>query len=116
MISEFIKLAEKKQEKSEEISESEIEAAFMKWVSTQKRLEAVKLVQLYQRGFLDRTILIEGGRVAFIEFKKLGKTLSQTQKKWPIIFKRLGIPFFVCDKIGQAERICEQLLELDTHK
>ena len=108
MNTKFIELAEKKRVKK--ILEKDIEMAFVNWAKD-KNIEVPKLALLYKRSFPDRTILLPGGQAVFIEFKRKGKPLTQNQKEWANKIKSLGFPFFVCDEIGQAERIITKLIK-----
>lgn len=69
---------------------------------------ALKLVILNVIGFPDRTILLPGGRILFVEIKrtKMSKTYHM-QKIWKKRLNRLG---FVCEFVQSVEEV-EQLIE-----
>lgn len=108
-VNDFVKRATKTENKKLEIPEANIENAFVKYAK-KKGCQANKLILLAGRGWPDRTVLCQNGRVFFVEFKRKGKTLSSTQK---IIRRKLedyGFEYYVCDEIGQAEQILETIL------
>ena len=43
----------------------------------------------------------------FIEFKKKGGKLTPTQKPWKRTIEELGFQYFICDEIGQAEKLLQ---------
>lgn len=109
-ISDFIKNAKKNIAKKQEIPEIKIENKFVSYAK-QKGCKALKLVFLVGRGFPDRTVLCPGGQIFFIEFKKKGKKLSPMQEEVKIRLVGFGFSYFVCDRIGQAEKILERFLK-----
>ena len=109
-IEEFITNQEKAEKKAKVVSEDDIEGDFVKY-ARRNGCKAVKLVLLRLRGFPDRTVLIPGGKVLFIEFKKLGGKLTTQQKKWVSTLRAFGFRVHICDKKGQAERVLDSALE-----
>jgi len=109
-VNDFIKNAEKRLAKKAEIKEEDIEDAFVKYAKNNK-CKALKLIFLSKKGFPDRSVLCPGGRIFFIEFKRKNKKPTKLQEKVrDTIIKPLGFKYFVCDKIGQAEKHLEQFL------
>ena len=96
------------------VMEADIERAYVKFIKG-TGCNALKLVLLNQRGFPDRTVLFNG-KVIFVEFKIKGGKLRPSQKAWELTLTKLGFKYFLCDEIGQAEKITieEFNLELDT--
>ena len=72
--------------------------------------KALKLILLNLRGFPDRTVLCPDGRVFFIEFKRAGGRQSPAQKAAERMLRGFGFEYYVCDKIGQAERILDAFI------
>jgi len=107
----FLEDADKHLKKKEQIAEADIEAKFVKY-ATSRNCKAYKLRLLYGRGFPDRTVLCPGGKVLFVEFKREGKKLRPTQKPIRLALIKLGFKYYVCDEIGQAEKILEEELLL----
>ena len=107
---EFLKRASKTVKKRAEIKEIDIEDTFCDFA---KKLNCLplKLVLLRKSGFPDRTVLCPGGRILFIEFKRKGKGLKKNQPKWRERLIKLGFEYYVCDTIGQAERILEKFIK-----
>ena len=106
---EFAKRATKARAKAKEIPEADIENPFVEYAKSLGCV-AYKLRILGLRGFPDRTVLCNGGRVFFIEFKKKGKDLSPTQKPIRRILLGLGFKYFTCDTIGQAEKHLDEFM------
>lgn len=111
-IQDFIKAGDKRQKKSLETEEKEIEDKFCKY-AIKKKCKALKLVYLHGKGFPDRTIICPGSRVFFIEFKKKGKKQTQTQIVCQRLLESFGFEYYVCDQIGQAEQILDNFLAFD---
>ena len=109
MTTDFLKKAKLKLKKSTEISETEIEDAFCDYAKS-VGCTPLKLILLNLRGFPDRTVLCPGGRILFIEFKKKGGELTPGQKPWKRTIEGLGFQYFICDEIGQAEKILQDFL------
>lgn len=109
-MSEFVKRAKKNISKRGEVTEANIENPFVEYAKS-KGCKAYKLVFLVGRGFPDRTVLCPGGKIFFIEFKRKGKKPSEHQNKVRQILEELGFEYYVCDKLGQAEKILDGLLK-----
>lgn len=58
--------------------EATIEAAIEWWCRSQ-RILCIKLADLGRRGFPDRTLILPGGQIVFVEIKAPGGTLSYHQ-------------------------------------
>lgn len=80
--------------------EAHIEDEFCNWVDQQGGV-ALKLQIDGQRGFPDRTILLDG-YVCFIEFKRPRGRLSQHQKDWISRLEDRGFQVAVCDNVADA--------------
>ena len=107
----FLEDADKHLKKKEQVAESDIEAKFVKY-ATSRNCKAFKLLMIRGRGFPDRTVLCPGGKVLFIEFKAKNKKLTQTQKGIRLVLTKMGFKYYVCDEIGQAEKILDEELLL----
>ena len=83
-------------------SEAAIEKEFVDYVYLRGGL-ALKLLIAGKRGFPDRTCLLPGGRVIFIEFKKPGGRLSFHQKMWISKLKGLGFTVTSTDDLQTAK-------------
>ena len=71
--------------------EKEIEKRFRLWAESQGG-RSLKLHLMSLIGFPDRTVLMPGGVIAFMEFKKPGGVESPQQQWW--IEQLLGLGFF----------------------
>ena len=111
-VKDFIKIAHKKVELNKQVKESDIEGKFVTYAKS-RGCWAIQLIILNKRGFPDRTVLLPGGRVIFIEFKKKGKTQTELQKSIERKLVGLGFKYYVCDEMGQAENILRGLLRGD---
>ena len=105
-IKDFLKKATKAKKKDDEISEAYIEKHFVDYCSRQG-CKAYKLIFLMRKGFPDRTVLLPGARVFFVEFKRKGKTLSKQQLIIKKILVSLGFTYIVADEIGIAEAVLD---------
>lgn len=105
-VHDFLNKAEKTTRKASEVTEKKIENTFVKYA---KKLNcwAVKLVLLAGRGWPDRTCLFKG-HVFFIEFKRKGKKPTDKQDEIRKKLQNIGFKYYVCDQIGQAEKILNQ--------
>ncbi len=108
-VEQFLNKAEKTAKKSKEITEADIELTFCKFADS-KGCRALKLIFLNKKGFPDRTVICPGGNVFFIEFKRKGAKQSPVQKKVEKLLRHYGFEYYVCDEIGQAEKILEEFL------
>lgn len=72
--------------------------------------QALKLVLLGLMGFPDRTLLLPGGRVLFVEFKRavVGRA-SRQQNYWRDILVRLGFVVEFVDSDAEFDRILERV-------
>lgn len=109
---EFLSRATKSISKKSEVKEIDIEDTFCKYAN-KLGCKALKLIILNKRGFPDRTVLCKGGRLFFIEFKKKGKSIRQTQSKVRTMLESFGFEYYVCDVKGQAESILDEFLAFD---
>ena len=103
------KFDRRKKRKSEPREKEDIEDPFVKHAK-KKGCLAIKLVFLSGRGWPDRTVLLPGGRIFFIEFKRKGKKPSPKQEQWKNILEKLGFTYYVCDEPGQAEDLLDHHL------
>lgn len=111
MIEEFLKRATKTKKKKLAIDEKDdIETPFVRYAKS-KGCIAYKLIILNRRGFPDRTVLIPGGFVFFIEFKRKNKPLQPTQIKIQELLVKLGFKYYICDEPGEAEKILDQIMD-----
>lgn len=108
-ISEFVKKASKTIKKQAETKEVNIEDEYCKHAK-RRRCLALKLVFLNKKGFPDRTTLCPKGRILFIEFKRKDISLSGLQNKIRKMLVSFGFEYYVCDKLGQAEKILDDFL------
>ena len=109
-IDKFLSKATKRQAKVAEITEDDIETPYVKYAKT-KGCNAIKIGFLHKKGFPDRTTLCPGSRIFFIEFKRKDKKQSPNQIKIQKLLESFGFEYYVCDVIGQAEKILEEFLE-----
>lgn len=110
-IEEFIKKANNKKKKLEQIPEVDIEDEYRDYVKSITNCETFKLTILGIRGFPDQTTLLKPGIIFFIEFKKKGKKLNKTQIPIKNLLIKLGFDYYVCDKKGQAIEILEHYIK-----
>lgn len=103
-IDDFVSRASKTEAKKKEVPEANIERSFVKYAKS-CGVRAEKLVLLSGRGWPDRTVFCKEGIVFFIEFKRKGKKITPAQRIIKRILEKLGFDYYVCDEIGQAERI-----------
>ena len=89
----------------QEVKESAIERSFSAWCE-QRGWLCLKLRWLVGRGFPDRTVLLPGGRVVFIEFKTPKGTVSPHQVYWRELLQKLGFTVGVARSSEEAQRIC----------
>lgn len=70
---------------------------------------ALKLVLLGLRGFPDRTVLLPGGRISFIEFKReQGGVVAMQQHRWKKMLIGLGFLVHVISTDKEFEDIYAQ--------
>lgn len=88
--------------------EAKIERAFVAWCNSID-IQAPKLTSV-MRGWPDRTVLIPGGRPAFIEFKAPGEKPSKHQLDWIEHLRHLGYSATWVDNLNDAKAYIEELL------
>lgn len=71
------------------VYESDIESHLVREVRKRKG-KCIKLHTLSEEGLPDRMVLLPGGRVIFVELKRIGGVLSPMQIMQHKKFKRLG--------------------------
>jgi len=108
-VNQFLSNSKKILAKSASISEAEIEEHFVEYSKT-VNCKAYKLIILNKRGFPDRTVFTPNEIIFFIEFKQKNKKLDATQKPVKTIIEKFGFDYYICDKIGQAEKILDSYL------
>lgn len=109
-INSFIDKATKRIKKNSSIKEEDTESRFCKYAKD-RGCVAIKLIILNRRGFPDRTVLCPTGIIFFIEFKKKNKLPTAPQTGIRDMLTRLGFKWYLCDEIGQAEKILDKILE-----
>lgn len=75
---------------------------------------ALKLILLNKLGFPDRTILLPGGKIMFLEMKRLKKSQTRTyewQKVWGRRLQMLGFISVICYGYHEAKAAIDNLLE-----
>jgi len=82
--------------------EAKVETDIVAWATSMGGV-ALKLKIDGQRGFPDRTILMPGGIVLFVEVKKpKGGVVSQQQKDWVRKLSDLGFVVIVATSVEQV--------------
>lgn len=108
---DFLKAANARKAKSNDVREIDIENAFCKYAD-RLGCKALKLIFLNKKGFPDRTVICQGGRVFFIEFKRKGKKPSPVQVIVRKMLESFGFEYYVCDAKGQAESRLDAFLKI----
>ena len=86
--------------------EAKIEQEYIDWIDETKVGVALKLYLAGLMGWPDRTVLLKGGVIFFIEFKDpKGKPPSPQQRHWERILKRLGFDWYRVTTLDQAKKI-----------
>ena len=63
----------------------------------------LKLKPMAQRGFPDRTILLPGGKIIFVECKrKKDRKIRRLQQEWVKRLRALGFDAIIADNISQV--------------
>lgn len=83
--------------------EKKIEKRICKLAEKELGAKCVKLAIVNERGFPDRTLLIPGGRILFLEVKKPGGKTSPQQDEWLRTLRQLGFAADVVDNLEDAE-------------
>ncbi len=89
--------------------EKTIEANFTKWCQARK-IPCLKLELRGHRGFPDRTVLLPGGRVVFLEFKNRTGKPSIHQLDWINRLESLGFKVSLVRSIEEAKEAIGDLL------
>ncbi len=106
-MNEFIKAAERKMKRPTKPLEKDIENSCVNYAKTLGCL-ALKLILLNIRGFPDRTILIPGRSVIFVEFKRDETCeLSGSQLKYKRLLEGLGFDYFIVYSLEQFKELME---------
>ena len=89
--------------------EKDIEAAVGKALNYWSRTNHIKLSYLKltipgNRGYPDRLILAEGGKIIFLELKRAGELPRKLQVYTHDWLRSLGFPVLVCDNVEEAVR------------
>lgn len=71
----------------------------------------VKLVFLNRRGWPDRTLIANGGRICFVEFKRPKEKLRPTQAVIQKMLVGLGFTYHVCYDREQFKHLLTEFLE-----
>lgn len=108
-IDKFLGNATKRKVKRAEVKEIDIEKAFCKYAD-KRGCKSLKLIFLNKKGFPDRTVICQGGRVFFVEFKRKDRKQSPAQKLVHKMIESFGFEYHVCDEIGQAELYLDKFL------
>ena len=66
---------------------------------------ALKFVSPGMNGVPDRIVLMDGGRVAFVEVKAPGQQPRTLQRSRHALLRRMGFRLFVLDDVEQIPRI-----------
>lgn len=104
-MNEFIKAAEKKTKRSSKPLEKDIEKECVNYAKSLGCL-ALKLILLNLRGFPDRTILIPGNSIVFVEFKRDETCeLSGSQLKYKRLLEGLGFEYVVIWNLDQFKEL-----------
>lgn len=90
--------------------EKDIENDFVEY-ALQRGCRAWKLFWLNRKGFPDRTVLMPGGRVIFMEFKRRGNRQSPHQDKVQQILEGLGFDWYTPYTFQEAKDILDAYLD-----
>ena len=85
------------------MKEKTIEAAVIAWVKMQGGI-AMKVEAKGVRGWPDLDITLPGGRVALVEMKRPGGTVSPHQAGWCYLLMQLGRLAFVAESLEEVQR------------
>ena len=81
--------------------ENRVEAGFARWCR-ERGLFCVKLMGASLVGFPDRTVLLPGAKVIFIEFKSPAGKTSKMQDRVIAALRALGFPVLVTSDKAEA--------------
>lgn len=93
--------------------EANLEKQFMRWCIGKGGV-CLKLGLIGMIGFPDRTILLPGGRVVFIEFKTPVGVVSVHQQYWIAKLQGLGFTAGVARSLDEAIELVAQCLPSQT--
>lgn len=89
--------------------ESSMERSIREWCDKQ----GIKFLKLrpvaFGEGFPDRTVLIPGGKVLFMETKTAKGTVRHKQKWWIAELQKLGFEAVVCRTVKEAKNAIAEL-------
>jgi hypothetical protein len=88
--------------------EKDIERYFVKRVKITLNGLALKFISPSMLGVPDRLVLLPEGRIIFVELKKEGGKLRQTQKVVHKIFSNLGFDVTVIDSKKKVDEFVEK--------
>jgi len=71
---------------------------------------ALKIILVGRIGFPDRTVLLPGGRIAFLELKRPGKSPRKMQDWWLDELNRLGFAAAWCDTPEKVKTFFDEWL------
>lgn len=77
------------------------------------RIQGYALKLKCVRGWPDRTVLMDGGIIFFVEFKTETGKLSPHQKYWKKILESLGFKYHVVRSMEECNRVIKKY-EMDT--
>ncbi len=86
--------------------EKSIEDDYCAWIDDNGYGIALKLYLAALMGWPDRTVLLYGGRIIFIEFKDpdTGEQSPQ-QEYWQTMLEGFGFKYYLCDSLVDAQNI-----------
>lgn len=90
--------------------EKNIEQEFVRDLSYNLNLRAIKFSDPARRGAPDRLVLLPKGRCVFFEFKKAGETLREEQLEYHKNLKALGHLVYTCHNVDTPFQIVKKLL------
>lgn len=101
------------------VLERDVEAALVKRVNALPGARCAKFVSPGWSGVPDRIILLNGGRVLFVEVKAPGKEPRTLQRAVHKTLKRLKFDVYVVDGPAGIEKVlseCRRILEKEERK
>lgn len=109
-LDEFSKLADGFIKKKSVKKEKSYEDKFVSYVKLFQCI-AYKLIILNKRGFPDRTVLCQGGRIFFIEFKRPNKKRSPNQDRVRNLLIKLGFTYYTVHSLEEAKEKFHEFME-----